>query len=111
MRRLSLFALAIAFGGLAIGGSFGARAEPARHRTRAQAQHERLAHLNETLVKKRSFLDVGNVVPVGSMNAYMADATFYNWTQPGGTWRRSDFGAELLPGPHDLPGFNPASPW
>jgi hypothetical protein len=119
MRRLSLSALAFAF-------AFGALActqiptqveartvadQSRRHHARAQPQ--RFATLNETIVRKRSFLDMGTVVPVGSENAYMADSTVYNhsalWSNT--SWRRSDFGDEVLPGPFDLPGFLPAQPW
>jgi hypothetical protein len=99
MRRLSLFALALAFGALT---SANAGAETVRQRnvrTHAQLEHE--------LTVKRSWLDSGTVAPVGSMSRYMSDSTVYNHSPPysSTTWRRSDFGDEVLPGPFDLPGF------
>jgi hypothetical protein len=117
MRRLSLFALALAFGALACAQlptevqAQSRREHPRRHH--AQAQPHRFSALNETIIRKRSFLDMGTVVPVGSENIYMADSTVYNhsalWSNT--SWRRSDFGDEVLPGPFDLPGFLPAQPW
>ena len=63
------------------------------------------------LVVKRSFLDSGNVVPVGTMNRYMDDSTVFNGT-PGGTYRNELFGDGVqLPGPFDLPGFQRYAPW
>lgn len=118
MRRLSLFALALAIGAFAsvqIPTQVQAQTrvdQARRHHARA-AQPQRFAALNETIVRKRSFLDMGTVVPVGSENTYMADSTVYNhsalWSNT--SWRRSDFGDEVLPGPFDLPGFLPAQPW
>jgi hypothetical protein len=115
MRRRSLFALAFAFGALACAQvPTHVQAQPAPHRHYVRAhQTPRFATLNETIVRKRSFLDMGTVVPVGSENTYMADSTVYNhsalWSNT--SWRRSDFGDEVLPGPFDLPGFLPAQPW
>ena len=120
MRRLSLFALAFAFGSLAcaqIPTEVQAQTrivavQPRHHHARVQ-QPQRFSALNETIVRKRSFLDMGTVVPVGSENHYMADSTTYNYSAlwSNTSWRRSDFGDEVLPGPFDLPGFLPAQPW
>jgi hypothetical protein len=116
MRRLSLFALALTFGALAcaqVPTQAQAQTAEQSRRHHAKAQPQRFAALNQTIVKKRSFLDMGTVVPVGSENIYMADSTVYNhsalWSNT--SWRRSDFGDEVLPGPFDLPGFLPAQPW
>jgi hypothetical protein len=107
MRNLTLAAFAFAFGALA---GAGAQAEPSPYGQRVQAQQPaRFAKLNETIVRKRSFLDAGVVVPVGSMSRYMDDATVFNWIQPGGTYRQPNFGAQILPGPLDIPGFMPVS--
>ncbi len=54
-------------------------------------------------VRGRSFLDPGNVVPVGTNNAYVLDSTTFNRT-PDQIYDRSKFGNETLPGPFDLPG-------
>lgn len=111
MRRLSLFVLALASGALACAG---AEARPLHHRHHAHVSHVR--HFaqypadREILVKKRSFLDPGNVVPVGSENHYMDESTIYDHA-PGGTYRRSPWDNEVLPGPFDLPGFLPYAPW
>ena len=56
-------------------------------------------------VQRRSFLDSGNVVPVGSMHNYVI-------SQPGGPannpmeegFGRSKFGNETLPGRFETPG-------
>ena len=54
-------------------------------------------------VRRRSFLDPGNVVPVGSQNNYVSESTIFNRT-PDQMYNRSKFGNETLPGPFDLPG-------
>jgi hypothetical protein len=104
MRNLTLAAFAFAFGALA---GAGAQAEPSPYGQRVQAQPAGVARLNETIVRKRSFLDAGVIVPVGSKQVYMQDATIFNWIQPGGTYRQPNFGAQILPGPLDIPGFMP----
>jgi hypothetical protein len=55
------------------------------------------------IVRRRSFLDPGNVVPVGSQNAYVSESTIFNRTTDQ-LYARSKFGNETLPGPFDLPG-------
>lgn len=54
-------------------------------------------------VNKRSFLDPGPVVPVGSMSNYMTANTTFNRT-PDQVARRSKFGNEELPWPLEVPG-------
>lgn len=109
MRRISSFALALAIGALA---SASVQAEPAQKRKPAthSTRHVQQAAA-PSIVVKRSFLDSGNVVPVGSMNRYMDDSTIYNGA-PGGTYRNELFGDGVqLPGPFDLPGFLRHAPW
>jgi hypothetical protein len=109
MRRISHFAVALAIGALA---SAGVQAEPAQHRKHVAhpVRHVQPVAV-PNLVVKRSFLDSGNVVPVGSMNRYMDDSTIFNGT-PGGTYRNELFGDGVqLPGPFDLPGFQRYAPW
>jgi hypothetical protein len=54
-------------------------------------------------VNKRSFLDPGPVVPVGSMSNYVTMNTIFNQT-PDQNFLRSAFGNEVLPGPFSVPG-------
>lgn len=54
-------------------------------------------------VNKRSFLDPGPVVPVGSMSNYVTMNTIFNKT-PDQNFARSEFGNEVLPGPFSVPG-------
>lgn len=53
-------------------------------------------------VKKRSFLDPGPVVPVGSMSNYVAVSTIFNRTEDQ-TFKRSLYGNEALPAPLEIP--------
>jgi hypothetical protein len=105
MRRISIFVLALAVGAMA-----GAQAEarPAHHRHGARVVH---AATPEITVRKRSFLDPGNVVPVGSENHYMDEGTIYIHTPGGPTYRREEFGDGLLPQPGELPGYSRYQPW
>jgi hypothetical protein len=106
MRHLSVFALTFACGALACA-SVQAQTphRPVRHHHLHQVAV--VTPAQEVIVKKRSFLDSGTVVPVGSESRYMSDSTIFNHSPPysNTTWRRSDFGDEVLPGPFDLPGF------
>jgi hypothetical protein len=54
-------------------------------------------------VNKRSFLDPGPVVPVGSMSNYVTMNTVFHQT-PDQSFLRSAFGNEVLPGPFSAPG-------
>lgn len=54
-------------------------------------------------VNKRSFLDPGPVVPVGSMSNYVTANTIFNRT-PDQTFARSKYGNEELPWPLEVPG-------
>lgn len=79
-----------------------ATARPARHHAPRviHVVHYRAPPLT---VRPRSFLDPGNVVPVGSESNYVNDSTIFNRT-PDQNYARSKFGNETLPGPFDLPG-------
>ena len=54
-------------------------------------------------VNRRSFLDPGPVVPVGSMSNYVTANTVFNRT-PDQVFARSKFGNEALPQPLEVPG-------
>jgi hypothetical protein len=54
-------------------------------------------------VNKRSFLDPGPVVPVGSMSNYVTANTIFNRT-PDQVAHRSLYGNEALPWPLEVPG-------
>jgi hypothetical protein len=94
MRRMSLVHLALAAGALICVSAEVASAQTASNARRA----------NEVTVTKRSFLDPGNVVPIGSRDRY-------SWTvahpapAPGGTYRNDNFGDWLLPQNFGVPGF------
>jgi hypothetical protein len=53
-------------------------------------------------VNRRSFLDPGPAVPVGSMSNYVTANTIFNLT-PDQVFARSAFGNELLPRPLEIP--------
>ena len=54
-------------------------------------------------VNKRSFLDPGPVVPVGSLSNYATTITVFGKT-PDQNFAYSEFGNEVLPGPLSVPG-------
>jgi hypothetical protein len=53
-------------------------------------------------VNRRSFLDPGPVVPVGSMSNYVTASTIFNRT-PDQYFLRSSFGNDRLPQPLEIP--------
>jgi hypothetical protein len=53
-------------------------------------------------VNRRSFLDPGPAVPLGSMSNYVTANTIFNLT-PDQVFARSAFGNELLPRPLEIP--------
>ena len=108
MRRISVLALAFAAGALACASAQAQTRHPRRHAH--PVAHTHYAAAPEIVVKKRSFLDSGNVVPVGSQSRYMDEATTYHST-PGGTYRNEMLGDGTLPGPYDLPNFQRYAPW
>jgi hypothetical protein len=54
-------------------------------------------------VNRRSFLDPGPVVPVGSLENYVTSNTIFNRT-PDQIFRSSSFGNAALPAPLEVPG-------
>lgn len=108
MRRKSLFVLALLSGALVCAG---AQAESKHKHRQPSPRVAAAADAAELTVTKRSFLDPGNVVPVGTRNRYMDDSTFYQSAAPGGTYRNDLFGDWMLPGPFNLPAANPRAPW
>ncbi len=54
-------------------------------------------------VNRRSFLDPGPAVPVGSMSNYVTVSTIFNRT-PDQIFARSSFGNDRLPQPLEVPG-------
>jgi len=74
--------------------------------TSAEAQSRRYRGERPTVViKKRSFLDSGRVVPVGSLSGYVNVGTIYN--KPAFYNQRSQYGTETLPRTFDIPGAGP----
>ncbi len=75
-------------------------------KARPHRQPVAVAYANERpplTVNKRSFLDPGPVVPVGSMSNYVTASTIFNRT-PDQVAQRSKFGNEELPAPLEVPG-------
>jgi len=82
--------------------SANAQAKP-RHRHRPQAAERYNDERPPLTVNRRSFLDPGPAVPVGSMSNYVTANTIFNRT-PDQVFARSLFGNELLPWPLEVPG-------
>jgi hypothetical protein len=87
---------------------------PASAQTQAQPQAKVRRHVQPVAVaysderppltvNKRSFLDPGPVVPVGTMQNYVTVSTIYNRT-PDQVAQRSKYGNETLPWPLEIPG-------
>ena len=72
-----------------------------RHRHRQQVA-ERYDERPPLTVNRRSFLDPGPAVPVGSMSNYVTANTIFNRT-PDQIFDKSAFGNELLPSPLEIP--------
>ncbi len=72
----------------------------------AQTRQKRAQPAREIIVKKRSFLDSGRMVPVGSESNYVQAGTYFN-RSPQYFGNRSGYGAETLPGRFDIPGARP----
>ncbi len=88
---------------------FAAAAAPADAPARRHSQHRKVIPVvyhderPPLTVNKRSFLDPGPVVPVGSMSNYVTANTIFNRT-PDQTFARSKYGNEELPWPLEVPG-------
>jgi hypothetical protein len=102
--RIRLFVLALA--SCAAFASVGNAETPYRPH-RHHHHHVATAAGNEVVVHKRSFLDAGVIVPVGSQNFYFAETKIYN--SMSGINNQSYFTEDLLPGPlgqpAGMPGF------
>lgn len=80
-----------------------ANAETARHRHRPQVAAQYPDERPPLTVNRRSFLDPGPMVPVGSMSNYVTANTFFNQTFDQ-NYARSLFGNEVLPQPLEVSG-------
>jgi hypothetical protein len=74
-----------------------------RHRHRQQVAERYLDERPPLTVNRRSFLDPGPAVPVGSMSNYVTANTIFNRT-PDQIFARSSFGNDRLPQPLEVPG-------
>lgn len=74
-----------------------------RHRHHPQVAERYYDERPPLTVNRRSFLDPGPVVPVGSLSNYVTANTIFNRT-PDQIYARSLFGNELLPWPLEVPG-------
>ncbi len=74
-----------------------------RHRHRQQVVGQYYDERPPLTVNRRSFLDPGPAVPVGSMSNYVTANTIFNQT-PDRIYARSSFGNDRLPQPLEVPG-------
>jgi hypothetical protein len=80
-----------------------ANAQTARHRHNPSAVELYQNERPPLTVKRRSFLDPGPVVPVGTMSNYVTMNTIFNRT-PDQTFAKAEFGNDRLPQPLEVPG-------
>ena len=99
MRSTQMFKLAVATGVAAVFVFASAASAAPRQRGQATAG-------NTITVKKRSFLDAGKVVPVGSETGYVTAGQYFTRTTDYYS-QRSRYGNETLPGRFDLPNDKP----
>ncbi len=78
-----------------------AQAQP-RHHHRQQLAVRTHDERPPLTVNRRSFLDPGPAVPVGSMSNYVTANTIFNRT-PDQIFARSSFGNDRLPQPLEIP--------
>ena len=74
-----------------------------RHRHRQQVAERYYDERPPLTVNRRSFLDPGPAVPVGSMSNYVTANTIFNRT-PDQIFARSSFGNDRLPQPLEVLG-------
>jgi hypothetical protein len=86
----------------ALTASANAQTKP-RHRHRQQVAERYYDERPPLTVNRRSFLDPGPAVPVGSMSNYVTANTIFNRT-PDQIFARSSFGNDRLPQPLEVPG-------
>lgn len=80
-----------------------ASAQTARHRPRSPVVQQYANERPPLTVTKRSFLDPGPVVPVGSMSNYVTMNTTFSKT-PDQVYNTAAFGNDRLPRPLEVPG-------
>ncbi|MGH6812338.1 MAG: hypothetical protein ACREDM_08350 [Methylocella sp.] len=85
----------------ALAASANAQTKP-RHRHYPQLADRYHGERPPLTVNRRSFLDPGPMVPVGSMSNYVTASTIFNRT-PDQLFDKSAFGNELLPAPLEIP--------
>ena len=94
MRRQSLFVLALVSGAL-VGAS--AYAQTSNNVRQPSSRVQRAAAAAELTVTKKSWLDPGNVVPIGTQDRYAQTVKYPTSPAPGGTYRNDILGDWLLP--------------
>lgn len=85
-----------------IGASAGAHAQTKPRHDRPPTATQYYNEAPPLTVNRRSFLDPGPVVPVGSMSNYVTANTVFSRT-PDQVYARSYFGNEALPAPLEIP--------
>ncbi len=80
-----------------------ANAQSARHRHHMRVAAKYHDERPPLTVNRRSFLDPGPAVPVGSMSNYVTANTIFNRT-PDQYFLKSQFGNDRLPQPLEVPG-------
>jgi hypothetical protein len=80
-----------------------ATAQTARHRHYPSVVERYQDERPPLTVRRRSFLDPGPVVPLGSMSNYVTMNTVFNRT-PDQIFARGQFGNDRLPQPLEVPG-------
>lgn len=97
--KISIVLAAAALAGL----TSDANAQSAQHRHHARVTARYLDERPPLTVNRRSFLDPGPVVPVGSMSNYVTANTIFNLT-PDQIFATSSFGNDRLPQPLEVLG-------
>jgi hypothetical protein len=80
-----------------------ASAQSTRHRHHTQVAARYHDERPPLTVNRRSFLDPGPAVPVGSMSNYVTANTIFNRT-PDQVFNTASFGNDRLPRPLEVPG-------
>jgi len=80
-----------------------ANAQTTRHRHHTRVAEPYNDERPPLTVNRRSFLDPGPMVPVGSLSNYVTANTIFNRT-PDQNYLKSEFGNDRLPWPLEVPG-------
>jgi len=94
MRRQSFIVLALMSGAL-VCASVQAEAKQKTRQPASQVVTD--AHAAELTVQKKTWLEPGNVVPIGTQDHYAQTVKYPSNPAPGGTYRNDNFGDWLLP--------------